>query len=226
MNRLYGLHWTDKLTKNDGSGCWFQYRAILKKPVYLRVMFAYCLLQYPTTGWTMSCNHTAAKSTAVQQIEYLRRWYARATDLLGTATKESTAEGRAIYHRIFSPNVTFTISGPDAKPLSATGPDSWVHVVLDALAPLGPTQHLIGTQLVEIQSLQLNDDCEITEGRAHMQSYVQAWHEMPDDKVWLFLGTYIDEVEFKPGVGWQIQQMELTRVTGETRPMDESVASR
>jgi hypothetical protein len=57
-----------------------------------------------------------------------------------------------------------------------------------------------------------------------MESYVQAWHEMTDEKVWLFLGTYLDQVCFYPDVGWQITNMELRRVTGEIRPIGESVA--
>jgi hypothetical protein len=169
-----------------------------------------------------SCHHASAKTTAIQEIEYLRRRYARATDLLGQASEDSIAEGRAIYHRIFSPTVTFAITGMDT---SATGPDAWVDIVVNALAPLGPTQHLIGTQLVDIQGLELNESCEVISGSAHLESYVQAWHDMPDNKVWLFLGTYLDEIEFKLDVGWQIQHMELRQVTGETRPMDKSVAT-
>ena len=52
-----------------------------------------------------------------------------------------------------------------------------------------------------------------------MESYVQAWHDTTDEQVWLFIGTYLDEVVFTPGVGWQIKHMELRRVTGEMRPM-------
>jgi hypothetical protein len=170
-------------------------------------------------------NEAFTKSVAIQNVEYLRRLYAKATDLIGIATHESIDEGRAIYHRIFSPDVIFDLSEPDTGPLSLRGPDAWVDLVLDHLSTLGPTQHLIGTQLVEIRSLKLNDEGEITEGRAQMESYVQAWHEMPDNKVWLFLGTYIDEVEFYADAGWQIRHTKLHRVTGETRPMDDSVGA-
>jgi hypothetical protein len=166
-------------------------------------------------------NEAFARSVAVQNIEYLRRLYAKATDLIGIATEASINEGRAIYHRIFSPDVTFSL-GPDS---SLQGPDAWVDLVVDQLASLGPTQHLIGTQLVEIQSLVRGDDGEIKQGRAHMESYLQAWHEMPGNKVWLFLGTYIDEIEFYPDVGWQICDTRLLRITGETRPMDNSVGA-
>ena len=42
---------------------------------------------------------------ATQNIEYLQRWYARATDLIGTNDPANIEEGRAIYHRIFTPDV-------------------------------------------------------------------------------------------------------------------------
>jgi hypothetical protein len=41
----------------------------------------------------------------------------------------------------------------------------------------------------------------------------------------LFLGTYFDQVVYRPGVGWQIQAMELRRVTGENRPSGEAIAT-
>jgi hypothetical protein len=165
-----------------------------------------------------------ARAVAVQNIEYLRRAYAKATDLIGLADPDSVEAGRQIYHRIFSADAEFTISGEGTDAMQASGPDGWVDVVAEALAPLGPTQHLIGTQLVEIQSLTLDASGSPQSGQAQMESYVQAWHEMTDEKVWLFLGTYLDEVSFYPDVGWQITNMELRRVTGEIRPIGESVA--
>jgi hypothetical protein len=83
---------------------------------------------------------------------------------------------------------------------------------------MGPTQHLIGTQVVEIDSIAFDEACDVIEGRATMQSYVQAWHDTADEQVWLFIGTYFDQVIYTPGTGWQIKHMELRRVTGEMRP--------
>ena len=97
------------------------------------------------------------------------------------------------------------------------GPDAWVELVYSALAELGPTQHLIGTQLVELDSLELNSACHVTAGKARLESYVQAWHELPDDKVWLFLGTYHDDVVFRPGTGWRIDRMHLRQTSAEIR---------
>jgi len=165
------------------------------------------------------CQEAFAKTIAVQQIEYLRRAYARATDQIGLADEASVEAGRAVYRTIFAKDATFAVTGPETSSLSADGPDGWVDVVLGALGPMGPTQHLIGTQLVDIESITFDSDCQVTDGRASMESYVQAWHDTTDEQVWLFIGTYLDEVVFTPGVGWQIKHMELRRVTGEMRPM-------
>ena len=195
----------------------------LKKTALLKVLFVSFLLTgflFVNKGYAMSCHESAAKTQAIQEIEYLRRWYAKATDQIGTATPESIAEGRAIYHRIFTADAQLD-AGPDREP--QVGPDAWVELVVSALGELGPTQHLIGTQLVEIKSLELDAGCNVLAGIASMESYLQAWHEQRDEKVWLFLGTYFDEAVFIPGTGWRIQKMKLQQVAGETRYMGAAV---
>jgi|TARA_B100001105_G_scaffold68801_1_gene54019 hypothetical protein len=195
----------------------------LKKTALLRVLFVSLLLTgflFVNRGYAMSCHETAAKTQAIQEIEYLRRWYAKATDQIGIATPESIAEGRAIYHRVFTADAQLD-AGPDREP--QVGPDGWVDLVLGALGELGPTQHLIGTQLVEIKSLVLDDECNVVAGSATMESYLQAWHEQKDEKVWLFLGTYFDDAVFIPGTGWRIEKMILQQVAGETRYMGAAV---
>jgi len=161
---------------------------------------------------------------ARQNIEYLRRAYAKATDMIGLADPHSIEAGRQIYYSIFSPGVEFSTAGEGVQPLEGKGPDSWVDVVVQALGPIGPTQHLVGTQLVEILTMTLDADGSVASGEARMESYVQAWHEMGDGQVWLFLGTYFDEISFYPEVGWKIDKMVLHRVAGENRPMGEAVA--
>ena len=153
------------------------------------------------------------------EIEYLQRWYARATDLLGHADKDSIAEGSRIYRRIFTPDVEVTVTGNRIDERQSSGIDGWLDVVTSALGPLGPTQHLIGTQLVEIEALAVDSDNAVSSGRALMRSYLQAWHDMPDGQVWLFIGTYTSDVRFTAGAGWQICRMNLHRETGELRPM-------
>ena len=168
-----------------------------------------------------NCNEGLMRAQATQEIEYLRRWYAKATDKIGLADEASVEAGRSIYHRVFAPAATLD-AGPDREP--QVGPDAWVDLVLSVLGPMGPTQHLIGTQVVDIKSLVFNDACEVVSGSARMESYVQAWHELTDEKkVWIYLGTYFDEVEFEPGQGWRIVDMKMEQMAGETRFMDEAV---
>ena len=183
---------------------------------------AFILLLFAVESEAMEdCREAAARTHAIQEIEYLRRWYAKATDKIGEASKASVKEGRKIYRRIFDAKARIRAGGDYGD---KTGPDEWVDVVLGALGELGPTQHLIGTQLVELESLELDESGDVIAGEAVMESYVQAWHEMKDEKVWLFLGTYSDKVHFTPGKGWQIYDMSLDQVAGELRYMGAAVA--
>jgi hypothetical protein len=153
-----------------------------------------------------------------QQVEYVRRRYARATDLLGTAKPAAIAEGTQIYHEIFTPDADLRTSGGTAKPFQATGPGAWADVVVDALEEYSATQHLIGTQLVHIDQL-TEKDGSITAGHATMSSYLQAWHSTDAGKLWMFIGTYEDQVRYVPGKGWQIYAMNLIQVSGENRQL-------
>ena len=150
---------------------------------------------------------------AKQEIAQLRNLYARATDLIGKVTDESIATGRAIYHRIFTPDSKIGAAGVDP----AIGPDAWVDVVVNALTVYVATQHLIGTQLVDIISL---PDPEGQGGEASMTSYVQAWHATQDE-VWTFIGMYTDKVTSSKDAGWQIEEMMLEQISGDRRPLGE-----
>lgn len=153
---------------------------------------------------------------ARQQVEYLRRLYARATDLLGTGKSDAIAEGTKIYHEIFTPDADLRTSGGDAEPFQATGPDAWADVVVGALDEYSATQHLIGTQLTHIDQL-TEQNGTITGGHATMASYLQAWHSTAAGRLWLFMGTYEDEVRFVPGKGWQIYAMNLIETAADNR---------
>lgn len=156
---------------------------------------------------------SVAKVVARQEIEYLRRLYARATDLIGVATPESIAEGRAIYHQIFTPDAEITVTSDGRVTLRSSGPEEWVDVVIEALGTrFTTTQHLIGTQLVSIESLPSAN----VPGKASMTSYLQAWHDSAD-AVDTFIGTYHDHVRYTPGLGWQIYRMNLEQVAHEVR---------
>lgn len=166
-----------------------------------------------SAGGVQAENDAVAMMVAKQEIEYLRRQYALATDLIGTNDESNIARGREIYHRIFTPDAhiqTTTIEGEIG--FEAVGPEAWVTVVAGALKVFDATQHLIGTQLAEVQSLP-NAAGEGGEGR--MSSYIQAWHSDPDRVLDIFIGTYYDQVRYTQGIGWQIYDMNLEQVSGE-----------
>ena len=105
--------------------------------------------------------------------------------------------------------------------MSATGPQEWADAANDALKDYIATQHLIGTQLVEVKELTVDDHCQITTGSAYMESYLQAWHQRAES-VWIFFGTYVDEVVYVPGKGWRIAKMNLIQVSDDDRPLGRS----
>ena len=136
------------------------------------------------------------------EIETLQRLYAKATDAIGLGSSEKIEEGRAIYHRIYTDDVDISTANTGAKvELKAVGPDAWVDVVYGALKDYTGTQHLIGTQLTEVNG---DEGC--------LESYLNAWHKNPDESVYYFLGTYISKVR-RYEEGWKIYQMVLRRDT-------------
>jgi hypothetical protein len=163
----------------------------------------------------------AVLAQARTEIEYLRRWYAVATDALGKADEpESIAQGKRIYHRIFTTNADIGVVGGSGKPLQASGPDGWAAVAMNALKDYQATQHLIGTQVVDMLELTTDNNSNVpTSGRALLNSYLQAWHAWPDQRLRLVIGTYTDLVIYTPGTGWQIEKMTLTYTSGEERQL-------
>jgi hypothetical protein len=159
------------------------------------------LLSATAMGEDVKLNRVTSEDVADRvEIENLRRLYAKATDAIGRATPSAIAEGRAIYDRIFTPDVSIRTVGE--SPLTAKNPAAWVDVVLKALRGYQGTQHLIGTQLVEFEGAE-----------AVMQSYVNAWHQSEDGATFVFIGTYYDKVR-QTEKGWQIYDMVLTQEAG------------
>ena len=130
------------------------------------------------------------------EIEYLQRLYAKATDKLGKKDPALREEGRKIYHRIFAPDAKIR-TADTGNDFVADGPDGWAAVAENALKDYIGTQHLIGTQLAEV-----NGD------QGTLESYLNAWHKNPDGSVYYFLGTYLSKVR-RTGSGWQIYDMTL-----------------
>ena len=151
-------------------------------------------------------------------VEYLRRKYAKATDLLGVNTPEAIAQGNAIYHEIFAPDARIRTSTDGEVRLEAKGPDGWAEVANRALANYVSTQHLVGSQVVDVTDLIMDDAGEVVSGEGTMTSYLQAWHAR-EDSVWIFMGTYADKVRFVPDVGWQIYDMDLMFTSGDDRDL-------
>ena len=149
---------------------------------------------------------------AKQQIAELRQLYGFATDRIGTGGPAGVEEGRAIYRRIFTADASIQAGSSS----TVRGPDAWVDFVRDALAVYSATQHLIGTQRVDLHALPGADG---RGGSASMQSYLQAWHAKADGELWLFIGTYRDEAVHTPEHGWQIRSMVLEGVSEDTRQL-------
>ena len=172
------------------------------------------LLTFSASQASAACDVDQMRARAVQDIEVLRRAYARATDAIGRGDEGDLESGRATYRRVFTADARI---GADGIEGASKGPDAWLKVVADALGPMGPTQHLIGSQLVEIDALETDANCRVLSGAARLDSYLQAWHTQADGKIWLFLGNYADKVIYAPGAGWQISETQLQRITEEVR---------
>ncbi|NIO43282.1 MAG: hypothetical protein GTO41_25890, partial [Burkholderiales bacterium] len=93
-------------------------------------------------------NEALVTTVAKLEIEYLQRHYALATDLIGLNTEESIARGRAIYRRVFTPDVKIRATEKGELVFAAVGPEAWLDVAAGALSVFDKTQHLVGTQIV------------------------------------------------------------------------------
>ena len=157
---------------------------------------------------------------AKAQISELRRLYGKATDLLGAGrdhdglSEEGLSRdvkqfmGRRIYNQIFTTDANIV-----AGSLIGTGGDEWADIVASALASFTATQHMLGTQLVEIDELPSEHG-----GGGTMQTYLNALHEFaPGGTILIVRGTYFDKVRYTPTAGWQIYDMNLVFTAVETR---------
>src|SRR5688572_25637250 len=112
---------------------------------------------------------------AKQEIEELRRLYAIATDLLGRENDPvSLAKGEEIYHRIFTVDADIKTMSNGVIGRQAVGPAAWAVIVKNALGTnFVATQHMIGTQYVEIEQMPNGQpDGPNANGTAEMSSYL------------------------------------------------------
>lgn len=147
---------------------------------------------------------------AKQEIIELRMLYARATDLVASATQSDADAGREIYHRIYTSDAKISASGIDP----VIGPDAWFDVVKDALESYNATQHLVGSPVVHELKL---PDAQGADGHARLASYLQAWHSTPKNSLYMFVGTYNDRCVYSSDRGWQIAEMHLEKTADELR---------
>jgi hypothetical protein len=158
-----------------------------------------------------------ARFQSTLEIETLQRRYAIATDLLGHSAAGSIEEGTAIYHRIFTPDVDMSLARIDGEIKRFSGIEAWAELVESVLGQYVATQHLIGTQVVDFESLDVDESGLATAGNGLLKSYLQGWHTFPDGRIWLVVGIYHAKVRYAPGTGWQIWHMHLEHVTNEMR---------
>ncbi|MEM7015713.1 MAG: nuclear transport factor 2 family protein [Pseudomonadota bacterium] len=145
---------------------------------------------------------------AKQEIAELQRRYAQATDMIAADSKGNEAKVAAIYQKIFTKDSKLGV----LNQLTLDGPTPWLELVKTTFVPLRGAQHMIGSQVVEIESL---PDQQGKGGKAKMRSYLQATHVNSDDSLEIILGTYISTVTYQPGVGWQISEMMLELLSRE-----------
>ena len=159
-----------------------------------------------------------ARFQSTLEIETLQRRYAIATDLLGHSAAGSVEEGTAIYHSIFTPDVDMSLARLDGEIKRFSGIEAWAELVESALGQYVATQHLIGTQVVDFESLEVDKSGLATAGAGLLKSYVQGWHTFPDGRIWLVVGIYQAKVRYTPCTGWQIWHMHLEHVATDMRP--------
>jgi hypothetical protein len=90
--------------------------------------------------------------------------------------------------------------------MSASGPLAWLEFVKTSLSALRGTQHLIGSQVVEINSL---PDLQGVGGAAVMTSYLLATQVGAGGEVSRVTGTYFSTATHTSEAGWQISEMML-----------------
>ncbi|MFT6955379.1 MAG: hypothetical protein ACJAYC_000372 [Halieaceae bacterium] len=172
------------------------------------------LLQVSTVSAesSMPASQVAAEWTAKQDIAVLQRRYAQATDMIAADSAGNEAKVVSIYQTIFTEDAEMGV----LDQLTLEGPMLWLELVKTTFVPLSNAQHMIGSQVVEIQSL---PDEQGHGGAATMRSYVQATHVNKDGTLERVLGTYISTAIYLPDSGWKLSKMTLEILSTEAAKM-------
>lgn len=154
-----------------------------------------------------------AEWLARQEIAELQRRYAQATDMMAGGDAANAKKVAALYRQIFTEDAPMSVKNQ----FTLEGPMQWLELVQDRLGSLESAQHLIGSQLVEIQSLpnQKGDG-----GAATMRSYLQATHIEKDGTLERVLGIYHAEAVYLGSAGWRLSKMILEPLSVETAKRD------
>ena len=139
---------------------------------------------------------------AQQEIQELMRLYAQATDLIAADSSANEAQVESIYRRIFTEDAPIGVRGQ----MSVSGPSAWLEFVKASSSALRGTQHLIGSQIVEIKSL---PNAEGHGGEAAMTSYLHATRVGAGGEISRVVGTYFATVTHAPETGWQLSELTL-----------------
>lgn len=139
---------------------------------------------------------------AQQEIQELMRLYAQATDLIAADSSANEAQVESTYRRIFTEDAAIGVRAQ----MSVSGPSAWLEFVKASSSTLRGTQHLIGSQVVEIKSL---PNAEGHGGEAAMTSYLAATRVGVGGEISRVVGTYFATATYTPGTGWQLSELTL-----------------
>lgn len=191
-------------------------KSLIQNPLRnLLTVTLFLLLQSP--GLSAEGESADAQLTAEwlarQEIAELQRRYAQATDMMAGGDAANAKKVAALYRQIFTEDAPMSVKNQ----FTLEGPMQWLELVQDRLGSLESAQHLIGSQLVEIQSLpnQKGDG-----GAATMRSYLQATHIEKDGTLERVLGIYHAEAVYLGSAGWRLSKMILEPLSVETAKRD------
>ena len=153
-------------------------------------------------------SQAVAEWVARQEIAVLQRRYAQATDMIAFDRAGNEAKVAAIYGDIFTDDAKMGVMDR----VTLDSPAEWLEMVVARFEPMVGAQHLIGSQVVQIDSL---PDERGQGGAATMRSYLQATHVNADGTLERVLGTYISDALYMPDHGWRLSRMTLQLVSTE-----------
>ena len=153
-------------------------------------------------------SQAVAEWVARQEIAVLQRRYAQATDMIAFDRAGNEAKVAAIYGDIFTDDAKMGVMDR----VTLDSPAEWLEMGVARFEPMVGAQHLIGSQVVQIDSL---PDERGQGGAATMRSYLQATHVNADGTLERVLGTYISDAIYMPDHGWRLSRMTLQLVSTE-----------